>query len=62
MRKTWADRKNDDIKPVRRGLLFLALIDEAETLIRIFCARRGAAGWLAGARHDKICERVRMLG
>jgi hypothetical protein len=57
-----ANRKNYSGKHKSHGLLFLALTDEAGNLIWISAARRGAAGEIKSARHDRICEHLRTAG
>ncbi|MGW4825352.1 transposase family protein [Streptomyces sp. NPDC004227] len=57
-----ANRKNYSGKHKSHGLLFLALTDERGNLAWISSARRGAASDVKTARHDKICEHLRIAG
>ncbi|MBX7550426.1 transposase family protein [Streptomyces sp. NPDC004232] len=57
-----ANRKNYSGKHKSHGLLFLALTDERGNLARTSSARRDAAGEVKTARHDKICEHLRIAG
>ncbi|MGW5611869.1 transposase family protein [Streptomyces sp. NPDC003753] len=57
-----ANRKNYSGKHKSHGLMFLALTDERGNLAWISSARRGAASEVKTARHDKICEHLRIAG
>ncbi|MFE0332282.1 hypothetical protein ACFW08_36915 [Streptomyces sp. NPDC058960] len=57
-----ANRKNYSGKHKSHGLMFLALTDERGNLAWIPSARRGTASEVKTARHDKICEHLRIAG
>jgi hypothetical protein len=57
-----ANRANYNGKHKKHGLLFLALTDQADNLIWISCARRGAASEITSARRDHIAGHLRAAG